>query len=965
MLHFLANAFNSILPSTKSAHEDSEANEPHNTSLGVILPPLPPPPNATTNQHNKFAVTGALVTTTNAATTTDTRVSPTTVTATTTLGTSSLQQNRNSDNMVTNRHFPPYPSQEQVLPQSPLPSRSLAMTSSSLQQYSDILNQERESPYSDILRQVRERKKPSVTKKQATIAKHDKPSTLSSTKKQARTPKRNKKYSDYVGVSCHNPGPTQSVLNAPTVSTPGPTQSVLNAPTVSTPGPTQSVLNAPTVSTPGPTQSVLNAPTVSTPGPISTREYQIVPDKDVCTTYVGVSYTKKTMKYKAYIKQNAKQYHLGCFQLECDAARAYDQAVKIVMSTASTSYNRKKNFDSDEEYNAARKREIDEIVKKNMDIYKREGKNFDEKMFKETLVTTFDLENRKKDRIFTKFNMHMQQNNMYWPPPPHMHHPYHGYPMGMYGYAPPNSVPTQPVHNVPPVSAQGPTQPVHNAPPVSAQGPTQPVLNAPPVSVQGPTQPVLNAPPVSAPHSTSTREYQIVPESYAEISSHSTSSREYPNEDHLPYAETRSHTSTLVRAVTITPSNIPDKDVWSIKELTKLGEAIQRTKSNKTTPTQKFREMTSIVGTRSYKEVKECYKEVRDLGGGIDGYIVHVHGREGLANGIRKDEMGEHDVIYAQGVSIMKSHHEGLVKLRSYIQSRLQTELLHEDIAVQVVFLVLGYGGKFYEKVQKQGDRISCSTGGQRPALRDMLDNYTQNPNDQEAQDTIEQNMYPVLLTQFVDNQNRPADQVGDLCHCCLESPDRMEKENDDTGKPCVKAFLAMNQDTREMDHLAHCHEELPELVPQNDARGTVDLFASNIAIDNSHNSSWWLRSVVECANAGLDHAEGREYIEELEGAEIYLHLIEHCQQTQNMTWPPAAPGFENLQHYRLSQEPIVATCVLKLVIGGVTGIFHPNTTIDIVRIDGDPYNIRIREAGQVQRRTPIGRPRPFRRPGV
>lgn len=200
--------------------------------------------------------------------------------------------------------------------------------------------------------------------------------------------------------------------------------------------------------------------------------------------------------------------------------------------------------------------------------------------------------------------------------------------------------------------------------------------------------------------------------------------------------------------------------------------------------------------------------------------------------------------------------------------------------------------------------------GGQRPTLRDMLGNFSLNPDDWEARETIKQNMYPVILTQFVDNQDRPEQEVGDLCHCCLASPDHMEKENDDTGKPCVKAFLAMNGDTRESDHLAHCRAELPALVLRNDARGSVDLYASGIANDNSHNYSWWLRSVVESACIGLEHAERREYIEEWEGAEIFLHLILHCQQTQNMTRPAAAAGFQNLQHYRLSQENIVGDCV-------------------------------------------------------
>lgn len=158
--------------------------------------------------------------------------------------------------------------------------------------------------------------------------------------------------------------------------------------------------------------------------------------------------------------------------------------------------------------------------------------------------------------------------------------------------------------------------------------------------------------------------------------------------------------ATIVRTVTITES-----ETWSIQELEKLGQAIERTRNKKTTPTEKFREMASIVETRTFKEVKECYKEVHLHGGGIEAYIVHIHGRDGLANGVSRDKIGENDVIYCSGVSILKSHYEGLVKLRSYIIERLDNELLHELIAEQVVYKVLSNGGRFFEKVQKRGDQ--------------------------------------------------------------------------------------------------------------------------------------------------------------------------------------------------------------------------------------------------------------------
>jgi hypothetical protein len=56
--------------------------------------------------------------------------------------------------------------------------------------------------------------------------------------------------------------------------------------------------------------------------------------------FKGVSYIKETGVWYAFIGQNGKKVHLGCFALETDAAKAYDDAARRLFGEfANTNFN--------------------------------------------------------------------------------------------------------------------------------------------------------------------------------------------------------------------------------------------------------------------------------------------------------------------------------------------------------------------------------------------------------------------------------------------------------------------------------------------------------------------------------------------------------------------------------------------------------------------------------------------------
>ena len=77
------------------------------------------------------------------------------------------------------------------------------------------------------------------------------------------------------------------------------------------------------------------------------------------SNYTGVTYSKLHTKYQACVTHYCKQHHLGRYELAVDAARAYDESAKLLKG-----YAWKLNFGTVEEYELAKKRELEYLMSK-------------------------------------------------------------------------------------------------------------------------------------------------------------------------------------------------------------------------------------------------------------------------------------------------------------------------------------------------------------------------------------------------------------------------------------------------------------------------------------------------------------------------------------------------------------------------------------------------------------------------
>lgn len=83
--------------------------------------------------------------------------------------------------------------------------------------------------------------------------------------------------------------------------------------------------------------------------------------KKMYSDFVGVTYNKTHAKYQACITHYRKQHYLGRYKLAVDAARAYDQSAKLLKGEGW-----KINFQADEDYEAAKAKEVAIIERRRM-----------------------------------------------------------------------------------------------------------------------------------------------------------------------------------------------------------------------------------------------------------------------------------------------------------------------------------------------------------------------------------------------------------------------------------------------------------------------------------------------------------------------------------------------------------------------------------------------------------------------
>lgn len=110
--------------------------------------------------------------------------------------------------------------------------------------------------------------------------------------------------------------------------------------------------------------------------------------KKMYSDFVGVTYNKTHAKFQACITHYRKQHYLGRYKLACDAAKAYDQSAKMLKGDAW-----KINFQSEEEYEAARERELKEVEEKR----KLSGPEVEN--FRESFVSSFPSEAVLREKL--------------------------------------------------------------------------------------------------------------------------------------------------------------------------------------------------------------------------------------------------------------------------------------------------------------------------------------------------------------------------------------------------------------------------------------------------------------------------------------------------------------------------------------------------------------------------------------
>jgi hypothetical protein len=82
--------------------------------------------------------------------------------------------------------------------------------------------------------------------------------------------------------------------------------------------------------------------------------YTDVRDKNKCKKFVGTNWHKSTNKFEAKLQVGSTKYYLGLYNLEADAALAYDKAVEALQLEIS----KQKNFTDSSDYERARDTEL-------------------------------------------------------------------------------------------------------------------------------------------------------------------------------------------------------------------------------------------------------------------------------------------------------------------------------------------------------------------------------------------------------------------------------------------------------------------------------------------------------------------------------------------------------------------------------------------------------------------------------